>query len=156
MVWGGRLFNRDEIRSGKAKPNSVSGFCEGLYLGQEIGDPDMPDQFLNHSCDPNLWMTDEVTLVARRNIKPGDEITADYAMWEIDSDWRMDNVCNCGALLCRGMITGEDWRLKEIQMRYAGHFLPLINKRIVAINASDVTQGREDVRTAGLARPRPL
>ena len=30
---------------------------------------------------------------------------------------------------CRERITGEDWRRPELQKRYAGHFLPYIERR---------------------------
>ena len=30
---------------------------------------------LNHSCDSNLWMSDEATVVARRDIAAGEELT---------------------------------------------------------------------------------
>lgn len=136
MVWGGHLFTREEIRAGKAKPHSVSGFSEGLYLGQRTDDPDMLDQFLNHSCDPNVWMTNEVTLVSRRYISAEEELTADYSMWELDSDWRMDDLCNCSSALCRGVVSGNDWRLGELQARYQAHFLPCINDRIVVLKRS--------------------
>jgi hypothetical protein len=132
MVWGGRIFSREDVLSGKAKRNSISGLCAGLYLGQAIGNPDNPDEFLNHSCDPNLWMRDEVTLIARRSIAPGAEITADYALWEFDDDWML-KPCACGSPLCRRVITGGDWRSKEIQRRYKGHFLPWINQQILAL-----------------------
>ena len=37
-------------------------------------------QFGNHSRDPNLWMGDEVTILARRDIDIGEELTIDYAL----------------------------------------------------------------------------
>ncbi len=80
------------------------------------------DERLNHSCDPNLWMSDDVTLCARRDIYPGDELVADYAMWERDDDWVADWICRCGSALCRLAITGRDWRLPELREWYAGHF----------------------------------
>src|SRR5947209_6941289 len=130
MVWGGTIFNLEEIRASKAKPHSVSGYSEGLYLGQPLEEPDAPDLFLNHSCDPNLWMLDEVTLAARRDIAAGEELTADYAMWELDEGWNLNTACKCSSSLCRYIITGEDWRLVELQDSYKGHFLPCINERI--------------------------
>jgi SET domain-containing protein len=35
---------------------------------------------LNHSCDSNLWMSEEATVVTRRDIAAGEELTLDYAM----------------------------------------------------------------------------
>jgi SET domain-containing protein len=40
----------------------------------------------NHSCDPNLWHADVVTITARRDIAAGEELTIDYAThpgWQI-------------------------------------------------------------------------
>ena len=84
---------------------------------------------MNHSCDPNIWMSDAFTLSARRRIEPGEELTADYALWLYDVDWVLDP-CRCGSPLCRGRVTGRDWQLPELQVRYAGHFTPFINRLI--------------------------
>ncbi len=85
---------------------------------------------LNHSCDSNLWMADEVTLVARRDIAAGEELTVDYALFTVAPDWHLDQLCHCGAQDCRQTITGNDWRLAEVQRRYYPHFSPFINHRI--------------------------
>src|SRR4051794_18325559 len=37
------------------------------------------DAYMNHSCDPNTWWQDDDTLVARRDIQVGEEVTYDYA-----------------------------------------------------------------------------
>jgi uncharacterized protein len=82
----------------------------------------------NHSCDPNLWMQGARTVSARRDIAAGEELTLDYAMFTVTPEWRMP--CQCGKGLCRGIVTGNDWQLPELQQRYAGHFSPFINIRI--------------------------
>lgn len=104
---------------------------EGLHLveraevtGQRQGGS------LNHSCDANLWMADEVTLVARRDIAPGEELTIDYALFTAQPEWRLDQPCRCGASACRHTITGDDWRLPDVQLRYYPHFSPFLNHRI--------------------------
>lgn len=86
--------------------------------------------YINHSCDPNIWLQDAATLVARRDIPAGEEITADYILWEADENYIAKWDCQCGSSLCRKKITGKDWRLPELQERYKGHFSPLLNKRI--------------------------
>jgi hypothetical protein len=35
--------------------------------------------------------------------------------------------------LCRGRVTGEDWRNPELWERYAGHFSPYLERRIKAL-----------------------
>ena len=104
---------------------------EDLHL---IEDPEVTHQrrggSLNHSCDSNLWMADEVTLVARRDILMGEEFTIDYALFTVQPDWKLDLPCQCGAADCRHTITGNDWRLPVVQERYYPHFSPFINARI--------------------------
>ena len=51
------------------------------YIAFAKGHGQDADDFMNHSCDPNTWMEDEVTISARRDIQAGEEITADYALW---------------------------------------------------------------------------
>ena len=84
---------------------------------------------MNHSCDANLWMRDEVTLVARREIAVGEELTQDYALYTTRAEWSIDP-CMCGSPVCRRVVSGNDWRRPEIQERYRDHFSPFINDRI--------------------------
>ncbi len=130
VIWGGTIFTQEEIKAGKAKRGSIAEIGEGLYLAESANGPDSPDNYMNHSCDPNVWMDDEITLVARREIEAGQELTADYAMWGADPDWELSADCRCGSPGCRTRVTGNDWKLAELQDRYAGHFSPYINERI--------------------------
>lgn len=98
---------------------------EDLNLVLPPGDP---AGLGNHSCDGNTVMGDEVTVVARRAIPAGEELTVDYALMTVHEDWSMS--CRCGAPFCRGVIRGGDWRLAEVQDRYPGGFSPFINQRI--------------------------
>lgn len=133
IIWGGSLFTVEEVKAGKAKQGTIAAVSENLVLAVPADGPGGPDQYLNHSCDPNLRMEDEVTLVARRDILSGEELTADYAMWEWDEDWVASWICNCGSALCRGTITGKDWKLRELQGRYRHHFSPFITERIAKL-----------------------
>ncbi|MEK6964347.1 MAG: SET domain-containing protein-lysine N-methyltransferase [Nanoarchaeota archaeon] len=130
VIWGGQIFTNAEKEIGLVKKYTASRIDENHWLGSPLDAPDVPDQYLNHSCEPNVWLMDEVTLVTRRDIDRGEEITADYSTWSIDETWVMDESCKCGSPLCRHRITGKDWKLKELQERYKGHFVPFINKII--------------------------
>jgi hypothetical protein len=76
-------------------------------------------------------MGDEITLVARCDIVPGEELTVDYALWECEPSYRL-SPCRCGSPLCRGRVTGDDWRSPDLQARYEGHFAPYISRMIGA------------------------
>lgn len=97
------------------------------------GDPEAsveaePFAHTNHSCDPNTWWLEDMTLVARRPIRPGEEITFDYASTEIREGFGL-GPCACGSPLCRKVITNSDFREhKSLQERYGNHVLPHVLK----------------------------
>ena len=83
--------------------------------------------YSNHSCDANLGMRGEITFVAMRNIRAGEELTHDWAMTD-DDEYSIE--CKCGAPNCRKILTGKDWQRPELQTRYAGHFSAYIADKI--------------------------
>ncbi len=113
---------------------NASQIGEDLHLVDLIQTPDQVEGSINHSCDSKLWMNDEVTIAARRDIATGEELTLDYALVTSDPVWRLDRLCQCGSSLCRHIVTGGDWRLPDVQRRYAGHFAPFLNTRIETLN----------------------
>ena len=136
-IWGGTLLLTEEdfrgrgVEEWRAKGYIWGTIGEGLYLAMMLGagKEDLTN-FINHSCDPNVWMQDEVTLAARRTLAMGEELTIDYAMIEGSEDWVNIRECHCGSELCRGRCTGKDWRRRELQERYPNHFSPFVNERI--------------------------
>ena len=83
---------------------------------------------VNHSCDPNLGWTDDTTLVALRDIAAGDELTLDYATVISDEDFVM--MCHCETYRCRQVIEGTDWKIPQLQKRYAGRWAPEVQRLI--------------------------
>lgn len=92
-----------------------------------------PEHFMNHSCDPNTWWADDKTMVARRDIHAGEEITYDYAMTEVDVPFEME--CRCGSPLCRKLITNRDYLDVGWQERYGNHLPPHTLKAIARAKA---------------------
>ena len=108
-----------------------------IQIGEELHLVELPEVTLqraggslNHSCDSNLWMADEVTLIARRDIATGEELTVDYALFSGEADAVLEKACRCGSVDCRQIITGNDWKSPHVQQRYYPHFSPFINARI--------------------------
>ena len=130
-IWGGGFVGKDEAERARSQGKLVGQLDDDLYTVEERGEH--ATYFMNHSCDPNVWFADAVTLVARRDIVPGEELTLDYALFEACEDFTMPWQCVCGLRLCRERITGRDSRLPELQRRYAGHFSPLIAGRIARL-----------------------
>ena len=83
--------------------------------------------FINHSCDPNVGFDGQITYVAMRDIEPEEELCHDYAMERTDN-YSLD--CRCGSDLCRGRVTGEDWKDPELQQRYGNYFSSYILSKI--------------------------
>jgi len=133
VVWKEGYTDRagamEAVREGKG----IMQWDEDVYSHET--DRHSEEHSINHSCDPNSWMADAYTVVARRGIADGEEITVDMAMFMEDEEYVSSWVCNCGAASCRGKVTGKDWRSTELQERYRGHFSPLINKRIRAMRS---------------------
>lgn len=128
-VWGGRFVSRGDAEQARFAGKAVQQIGEGLF---EVFDRDQPGPtyYHNHSCEPNTGMEDEVTIVAMRAVRPGEELTIDYAMFEADENNVMPWECRCGTLARRRRITGRDWRSRELQARYGRHFSPLLMRRI--------------------------
>lgn len=99
-------------------------FVIGPLKKNEIGNIMM---FLNHSCNPNVGIRGEITFVAMRDIKTGEELTIDYAM--TDNDYYKIK-CHCGQKNCREVITGKDWQNKILQKMYKGYFSRYIQDKI--------------------------
>lgn len=84
--------------------------------------------FMNHSCEPTVGISDCMTFHALRDISIGEEITYDYGTSESTEGWRMQ--CGCGQAACRKTISGRDWRLPALQKKYGSHFSYYILKKI--------------------------
>jgi SET domain-containing protein len=94
-----------------------------------------PDRYMNHSCDPNTWWIDSDTMIARRDILPGEEITYDYATTEITIPFEMP--CGCGTAICRKKVTNLDYLDLNWQARFADYLPAHTRKAIAAARAKE-------------------
>jgi SET domain-containing protein len=85
-------------------------------------------EYLNHSCEPNAGFKSPLHLIAMRDIAGGEEITMDYAMCISSDIFAME--CECGRPNCRKEITEYDWKMPELQEKYADYFQPYIKEMI--------------------------
>ncbi len=133
MRLGGRLVSTAELSAQIEVANSDPAvpYVDTITVEDDrhlIIPPGEQVHFGNHSCNPNLWHEDAFTLVARRAVPSGEELTVDYATQTGISAWRMD--CRCGDPSCRQVITGDDWRRPELQRRYGSHWVPGLLARL--------------------------
>jgi uncharacterized protein len=124
-IKGGHIVTRDQLKKyRKIIGDSYIQIDDEFFLAPlNEKEHDRVMMFLNHSCEPNVGVKGQITYVAMRNIKTGEELTLDYAMID-DDDFEMQ--CACGKPNCRGIITGKDWKLKNLQKKYGNYFASFI------------------------------
>ena len=132
-VKGGHIVDRNTLRE---KITPVLGPVE-IQIGDDLfiapvtsEERELSMLYSNHSCDPNLGMRGEITFVAMRDIRAGEELTHDWAMTD-DDDYSVE--CKCGAPDCRKILTGKDWRRPDLQKRYTGHFSAYLARKIALL-----------------------
>lgn len=125
--FGGFVVQRKELR--KFSKDRVS---RSIQINNDIyllsGSNPEPGDMLNHSCYPNCGATGISTIVAIRQINIGEELTFDYAMTDSSTYDEFD--CICSSPGCRKKITGNDWMIKELHIKYKNNFTDYINKLI--------------------------
>lgn len=62
-----------------------------------------------------------------RDIKCGEEICYDYALTECDPNWLLAEKCLCGQSACRGKVTGNDWKLPQLQQNYGNDITHILH-----------------------------
>jgi SET domain-containing protein len=126
-VWGGHVITAENFaRLPESTQCHTVQIEEGIYLASIPG-PETSD-YINHSCEPNLGMSDSITMVAMRDISPGEDICFDYAMTDSTAIDEFD--CECGRESCRERVTGNDWQISELWDRYDGYFSPYLQRKI--------------------------
>ncbi|NUR24544.1 MAG: hypothetical protein HOV83_01595 [Catenulispora sp.] len=130
---GGRLVTRQQLQNlfAAAADDPVHPYIDTITVTDSLHlvlPPRRPNGYGNHSCDPNLWWTDAYTLATRYDIAADEEVTSDYGTSSGTDDFQMP--CACRSPLCRGVITGGDWRLPQLQERYQEHWIPVLARRI--------------------------
>lgn len=74
-------------------------------------------QYINHSCDPNVFFdTTSMELVTLKEVQAGEEMTFFYP----SSEWEMKQTfdCYCGTPQCVGKIRGAAFLSKNVWKRY--------------------------------------
>lgn len=130
-VKGGHIVTTQTLHSlSDPLPNSEVQIADGLHLVALAKDEyESSMLFLNHSCQPNVGFGGNIVLVAMRDIRAGEELTTDYALFD-DYDGQMN--CNCGTDRSRRTIHGRDWQRPELQARYRGYFSWYLQDKIDA------------------------
>src|SRR3954463_10386784 len=95
-----------------------------------------PDNFINHSCDPNLRYDGAGNVVAAREIRAGEEVFIDYGFFIVNFDEPF--TCSCGAQNCRGRIRRQDW--KKLAVTYGMNMPRFLHSRIATMKREQPTR----------------
>ena len=126
-LWGGTILHKSQLDPTMPRfTQRVLQIDEDLYI--LTGEQKEPNDCFNHACEPNLGFTGQIGLVAMRNIEAGEELTFDYAM--SDGGPYDEFECHCGLPTCRHKVTGNDWKLPELWVKYDGYFSSYLAHRI--------------------------
>merc|ERR1711908_222514 len=77
-----------------------------------------PLRFINHSCDPNVLLKEDLRFEARCTIAENEELTIDYNCAEEEIAFGTFS-CSCGAKNCVGEVRG--WRHLTPEQRAERH-----------------------------------
>ena len=106
----GPLLTLTEVRQKGPLAGNVLQIGVDRYL-----DLESPGRYLNHHCQPNAGIWNDVELRALQPIRAGDEICFDYST-TIGDGWTM--ACRCGGPDCRESIVAWHRLPAPIQDRY--------------------------------------
>jgi len=127
---GGRLVDTETLR---ALVDGTEEYVDSIVVAEDVHlllSPGSDNRFGNHACDPNLGWVDEYALATLRDLAAGEELFSDYATSTVDPAYYLR--CHCASYRCRQMVEGTDWQIPQLQRRYAGHWVPYIQRLIEA------------------------
>jgi hypothetical protein len=158
IMYGGAVITKEDF---DALPEHMQHFpfqvADELFLGP-IDENDIGiGERINHSCSPNAGFSSTISLVAIRDIEKGEAITIDYATCVASNDDAFQLQCGCQSDNCRRVITGNDWRLKDVQDRLLPFFQPFLQDKVRNLRPN----GHVKMLTAGRVaenddKPQPL
>ena len=128
-VKGGYVFDRRTLEELQPRlgPAEIQ-IGEDLFIGPvEESEREGSMIFSNHSCEPNIGVVGQIVFVALRDVEAGEELTHDWATTDDDA-YEME--CRCGSPACRRVITGQDWRRRDLQEKYGRHVSSYLLEKI--------------------------
>ena len=108
--------------------------CNKTSLKKDMVEFDSFACFVNHSCDTNAYSfpNDDIsddgftnTMIARRDIQPGEYISEDYDSYE-EELYAVIDPCHCGSGKCRGRVQG----FNHISFPQQCEMLPMLDESL--------------------------
>jgi len=116
VEYGGRRIHKSE--ADELYSDRVVTYLFGVDGTNLVIDGYGTAMYINHSCDPNCETVEhrgQIWIKAIRDIKPGEELTYEYNLYDSDED---NCDCYCGAKPCRGtMYSPEEVIRRDRKMK---------------------------------------
>lgn len=117
-------IKKDEVifvAGGIAINNRETTWYKGLLIDKDYV-LDLPpgskyEAYVNHSCNPNVYIDGQIVFRALRNIVAGEFLNVDYGTFFLTKKNPIDP-CNCGSNNCRGKVTGEDYKFLNLPLSW--------------------------------------
>lgn len=152
ILFGGKIMTWNEVLSLDPDMQNIPyQIADDLFFGIEFREDLGIGERINHSCNPNCGFTSEMKLIAIRNILPGEDVTMDYATRTSLDSYRLE--CRCSEPNCRGFVTGNDWKISEIQERLGEYYQPYLKEKLKP-RSIKVRMGRLLIRLGNLLESR--
>jgi hypothetical protein len=92
------------------------------------------DDYLNHGCEPNCYVDFKtMCLIAKRNIKLGEELTCNYNEYEYDLINMVKDcsfTCYCGSKKCYKEIKGFRYLPLREKLKIKRHLAPFLKRKL--------------------------
>jgi len=123
-VYGGIIVPKSDIEEYRQKIGGIYGIqIDGDFF---ICPTESGGGRFNHSCDANYGCGTSISLIAIKDIKPGEEVVFEYAFTESNFE---PFKCKCGSPNCRKIIKPDDWQNPELQRKLGEYFSPYLKKK---------------------------
>ncbi len=141
-VFGGRIVHQSQLSRLSFEQVRTALQVEDQFYLAAIESPG-PAYAFTHCCNPNAGFHGQITLVAIRDIKPGEVVCFDRAMFQ--SGLSASTPCTCGSTNCRQKISSQDWLNAELWERYNNYYSPYLQRNIY-----EIRQGEQHLRASNL------
>lgn len=109
------------IAGGIAIDNRETTWYKGLMIDKyyvlDLPNGSEYEAYVNHSCNPNVYIDGQIVFRALRDIQAGEFLGVDYGTFMLTIKDPIPK-CNCGSTNCRGTITGQDYKFLKLPLSW--------------------------------------
>lgn len=120
-------FKKIDGESQKMMNRFCIGAVDGFYAPNDINYISIP-WYINHSCNGNVGFDSDGSFITIKAVKKDQELFYDYGLAISDPNYKL--TCKCGAVNCRKLITGNEWKDLEYRTKNMKYMLPELKEYI--------------------------